>query len=63
MVHNCVVQTPVKAIGKKCNTTFFPLKSANETSFNADENNVNRGAGEPDCNDIVDFLYKEIIIK
>jgi hypothetical protein len=46
------VQTPVKAIGKKCSITLRPLKSAKETSFKSDDINVNWGAGWPTCNDM-----------
>ena len=58
MVHNCVVQVPVNAIGKKCRTTFLPLKSDNDTCFFADDTKVNCGAGEPGCNDIDSFFLQ-----
>jgi hypothetical protein len=45
MVHNCVVHIPVKANGKKCKTTFLPLKSERDTSFFSDDTKVNCGAG------------------
>jgi len=56
-----VVQVPVKAKGKKCSTTFLPLKSDRETSFFSEDTMVNWGAGWPGCNDIGMFLCKEII--
>jgi hypothetical protein len=52
MVHNCVVQVPVKSNGKKCRITFLPLKSDKETGFFWVDINVNWGAGWPGCNDI-----------
>ena len=42
--HNCAVQTPVKAAGKKFNTTFLPRKSLSDTCFFSSEKSVKSGA-------------------
>jgi hypothetical protein len=47
MLHNSVVQTPVKAKGKNKSTTFLPLKSFRETSDLSEARKVKVGALSP----------------